>query len=269
MTVLSWCALAVIAVLVLLPLAWAVSTSLKPEKEILAATATLIPRSQTLDHYGKLLRDGYQAALWNSTLVTFAAILIALVMGSIGGYILSRYAFRGHRVVLFLMLATMAVPIVNLLVPLQALLAMAGLLDSLVVLAFLYAILVAPLAVWIMKAHFDAVPIQIEQAAWIDGYSRASTVRRIVVPGTRPALLAVVVITFLASWNDYVLAATMTSSPGNRTALVALVFYEGTYGREWGPLMAGVTLAALPPVLVFLLLRRNLVRGVASGALKG
>ena len=100
-----------------------------------------------------------------------------------------------------------------------------------------------------MKAHFDSVPLALEQAAWVDGYSRVGTFWRIVLPGTRAAILAVVVVAFLNAWNDYVVAATMVTAPAQRTAQVALIWYQGTFGREWGPLMAGVVVATIPPVV--------------------
>jgi multiple sugar transport system permease protein len=264
-----WVALAITVLLVLAPIAWAVSTSVKGEREILSATATLIPADPTLDHYEKLIRDGVHHAFWNSALVTAGSIALTCLIGAIGGYVLSRYALRRRDLILAFLIATMTVPVVNILVPLQLILANLGLLGNLIVLTLVYTALIIPLAIWIMKAHFDSVPLALEQAAWVDGYSRVGTFMRIVLPGTRAALLAVVVVAFLNAWNDYVVAATLVTTPAARTAQVALIWYQGTFGREWGPLMAGVVVATIPPVLVFLLTRKNLVKGVASGGIKG
>jgi multiple sugar transport system permease protein len=264
-----WMALAATFVLVLAPIAWAFSTSLKSEAEILSAAATLVPENPTLDHYQKLARDGVDRAFLNSALVTAASIALTVILGASAGYVLSRYALPGRDVILAFLVATMTVPVVIILVPLQLLLANLGLLSNLLVLSLLYTALIIPLAVWIMKAHFDSVPISLEQAAWVDGYSRTSTFIRIVLPGTRAAVLAVVVVAFLNAWNDYIVAATMTITPAERTAQVALIWYQGTFGREWGPLMAGVVVATIPPVIIFLLTRRNLVKGVAAGGIKG
>jgi multiple sugar transport system permease protein len=264
-----WVAFAVTVLLVLAPIAWAVSTSVKGEREILSATATLIPADPTLDHYEKLIRDGVHHAFWNSALVTAGSIALTCLIGAIGGYVLSRYALRWRDLILAFLIATMTVPVVNILVPLQLILANLGLLSNLIVLILVYTTLIIPLAIWIMKAHFDSVPLALEQAAWVDGYSRVGTFLRIVLPGTRAALLAVVVVAFLNAWNDYVVAATLVTTPAERTAQVALIWYQGTFGREWGPLMAGVVVATIPPVLVFLLTRRNLMEGVASGGIKG
>jgi ABC-type glycerol-3-phosphate transport system permease component len=144
-----------------------------------------------------------------------------------------------------------------------------GLYNSWAGLPILYAGHVLPFAVWVTRAHFNAIPRELEQAAQIDGYSRAEAVWRVVLPGARPALLAAATFGFLHSWNDYVTAATMLDSPDKRTLTVALIFFQGFHGRDRRALMAGAIIATIPPVVMFLLFRRYLIGGFSDGSVKG
>lgn len=256
-------------VLVIGPLLWSLSTSLKPANEILSAPPLLIPETVTVDHYARLVREGVGVNFWNSMVNAICTVLVALIVGTAAGYALSRYRFTGSKPMLLLFVAAMTIPAYSLLLPTQVLFDGMGLLNTAATLPILYSAHAIPLVVWVTKTQFDALPIELEQAAAVDGYSRWESVRKIVLPGAKPALIAGAAYAFLVAWNDYITAATMTSSPQLRTLPVALIFYQGFSGREWGPLMAGVVIATIPPVVLFIVFRRYLIGGFLSGAIKG
>ncbi|MDO8389712.1 MAG: carbohydrate ABC transporter permease [Actinomycetota bacterium] len=259
----------IVLCLIVIPLLWPLSTSLKEPNDILRPTATFIPSPVTLENYERLIDSGIGQYLLNSALVTAGAILIATVVGVIGGYVLSRYDFRGAAIVISFLVICLAVPIATLAVPIQSLLAPLGLMNQLWVVALIYAGIGAPFVTWLLKLHFDKIPLELERAAYMDGYSVISTLVRVLLPGTRPAILTGAVFVFLTAWNDLIIASTLLQRPEDRTIQVALSFYQGTLGREWGPLMAGIVVATVPVVVLFLMFRRLLVQGLAEGGVKG
>lgn len=261
--------LGLVLALVVGPLVWSLVTSLKEPGQILSAPPALVPDPPTLEHYGRLAREGVGRNLLNSLVNALITVAVALAGGAAAGYAMSRFRFKGSRLLLVFFVAAMTIPAYSLLLPTQLLFDRVGLLDSPATLPILYVAHVIPMVVWVTKTQFDALPIELEQAATVDGYSRWEAARKIVIPGAKPALIAGGAYAFLVAWNDYITAATMTSSPALRTMPVALTFFQGFHGREWGPLMAGVVLATIPPVVLFIVFRRYLVGGFLSGAIKG
>ncbi len=257
------------AIVALGPVLWAVSTSLKPTNRIFAVPPEIIPTTPTSDHYAKLVTEGVHWAFLNSTGYSVVAVLIALILGSVAGYALTRYPVAGKPWILLIFLGAMAVPGFAVLLPTQMLAASLGFHNTWAILPIIYAGHILPFAVWVTRSHFATIPRELEQAAEIDGYSRAEAVWKIVLPGAKPALLASATFGFLHCWNDYVTGSTMVDSPNLRTLQVALIFFQGFHGRDWGSLMAGVVIATIPPVLVFLLFRKFLIGGFADGSVKG
>lgn len=257
------------AIVALGPVFWALSTSLKPINRIFAVPPELIPSEPMLAHYRRLISEGVQWAFLNSGSYAFAAVAIALVLGTVAGYALARYPVPGKPLILLVFVGAMAVPGFAVLLPTQLLFVEAGLYNTYVALPLLYAGHVLPFAVWVTRAHFSTLPRELEQAAQIDGYSRLEAVWKVVLPGAKPALLAAATFGFLHSWNDYITATTMVDTPDLRTLPVALIFFQGFHGRDWGALMAGVIIATIPPVVMFLLFRKYLIGGFSDGSVKG
>jgi ABC-type glycerol-3-phosphate transport system permease component len=261
------CALA--AVVALGPILWAVSTSLKATNRIFAVPPHLIPTEPSFEHYQRLFLEGVHWTFLNSSVYAVAAVAVALILGTLAGYALARFPTPAKPLVLLVFVGAMAVPAFAVLLPTQLLFVNIGLYNTYFALPLLYAGHVLPFAVWVTRSHFNAIPRELEQAAQIDGYSRFEAVWKVVLPGARPALLAAATFGFLHSWNDYVTATTMVDTPGLRTLPVALIFFQGFHGRDWGALMAGVVIATIPPVVMFLLFRKYLIGGFADGSVKG
>ena len=264
-----WVGSGIAAIIVLGPIVWALSTSLKPTNRIFEVPPRLFPEEVTLDHYQRLIAEGVQWSFLNSVIYAVAAVAIALLLGSVAGYALARYPVPRKGIVQAIFVAAMAVPGFAVLLPTQVLFINLGLYNTLLTLPILYGAYAVPFAVWVTRTHFMSIPRELEYAAMVDGYSRLEAVWKVVLPGARPALIASATVAFLHAWNDYVTALTMLDSPDLRTLPVALIFYQGFLGRDWGALMAGVVVATVPPVLVFLLFRRYLIGGFSDGAIKG
>ena len=257
------------SVVALGPILWAVSTSLKANDRIFAVPPRLIPDAATLTHYRRLLAEGVHWSFLNSALYAVAAVAAAVAIGAIAAYALVRFPVPAKRLLLVLFMAALAVPSYALLLPIQSIFVQLGLFDTRLALPILYAAHVVPFAVWMIRAHFATVPIELEHAALVDGYSRAEAVWKVILPGAMPAIIAASTFGFLYSWNDYITATTMIDSPARRTLPVALIFFQGFHGRDWGALMAGVVIATIPPVTLFLIFRRYLIGGFSDGSVKG
>lgn len=251
------------------PIYWALSTSLKRNSGIFAVPPRLVPAPATAEHYLRLLAEGVHWNFVNSLAYAVAAVASAVAIGTLAGYALARYRFRGRDFVLLLFMGAMAVPSYALLLPTQILFVELGIFNTALALPILYAAHVIPFAVWMTRAHFLAVPPELEQAAMVDGYSRGEAVWKVVLPGAKPALIAAGAFGFLYAWNDYITATTMVDTPTLRTLPVALIFFQGFHGRDWGALMAGAVIATLPPVVLFLIFRRYLIGGFSEGSVKG
>lgn len=259
----------VAAIVAIGPIAWAISTSLKRNNEIFSVPPSLIPTATTLEHYARLVHEGVLWNFVNSMLYTLAAVSSAVALGALAGYAFVRFEFRAKSVMLLLFMASMAIPGYALLLPTQVLFVQIGLFNSPLALPILYAAHIIPFAVWMTRAHFASVPIELEHAAAVDGYTRFEAAWRVVLPGAKPALIAASAFGFLYAWNDYITSTTMIDSPEIRTLPVALIFFQGFHGRDWGALMAGAVIATIPPVVLFLAFRRYLIGGFSEGSVKG
>lgn len=256
-------------IVVLIPFYWEVSTSLKDEVQMFARPPIVFPWPLTLGHYAHAFERGVGGGLVNSLVVSIAAAACTLVIGSAAAYSLARLKFPGANLVLFLIVVPMMIPGLSNVVPVYIIMSRLGLLDTRFVLILLYTITNLPLVVWILRGFFQAIPREIEEAASIDGCSPVQSLYRVVLPLSQPALATAALFVFIHSWNDFVLAVTMTSSEHLRTAQVWLWSTISDVGTDWGALMAVSNLANLPAIAVFLVLQRRFIAGLTAGALRG
>jgi multiple sugar transport system permease protein len=260
---------AVIALFALAPIVWGLLSSLKPSNQILEFPPRLIPREVTFEHYARVLRDNGLQYLANSAIVSVFAVLLSLTAGALAAYALARYRFRGRQVLMVFTIGVMSIPIASLLVPTFTLLSAMGLINTQLGLVLLYTAYQLPIVIWMLYGYFLSLPVEVENAARIDGYSAIGTLRRVVLPLSKPGLVAAALFVLVFSWNDFVVAVTMTSSESVRTFPVAVYFYLGFYGREWGPLLAASILSIVPIVLIFIFLQRYFISGLTGGSVKG
>lgn len=259
---------ALIALVALFPILWGLSTSFKPAAELATFPPTLLPREPMLEHYALLFRTGIQHFVLNSLIVSVASVVGCLALGSLAAYAMARIPFRGSAPLLLAVVAVMSIPLPSLLVPTFTFLARLGLLDSLTGLTLLYTAYQLPIVVWVLYGYFQTIPIELEQAARVDGYSQFDTLRKIVIPLSGPGLVAAGLFVVTFAWNDFVVAVAMNSSEAAKTLPVAIYGYLGFYGREWGPLTASAILSTVPVIIVFIVFQRFFLGGMTSGGVK-
>lgn len=264
----TWALNLIILAVALGPILWGLSTSLKPTQAILRYPPQIIPETTTFEHYLFLFETGIGRPILNSVIVSVGSVLLCLVVGCIAAYALARIKFRGSAFLLFGTMALMSIPLPSLLVPTFTLLANAGLTNSLIGLTLLYTAYQLPIVVWIMYSFILSLPIELEHAAMIDGYSRGQILRKIVLPLSGPGLVASGLFVLAFSWNDFVVAVAMNSSEATKTLPVAIYGYLGFFGRDWGPLTAAAMVSIVPVIVVFLFFQRFFLSGMTSGSVK-
>ena len=244
-------------------------SSIKEPQEIIARTPTLIPHSFTLEHYQKLLRSSaFPTYLWNSVLVAAGTMAITVVLATLAAYGLYRLRFPGRSFVFRIILVTYAFPGVLLLIPLYGMMTETGLIDRLVALVIINVTLAAPFAVWMLQAFFGTIPLELEEAAALDGANRVQIILRVLLPLAAPGVASVAIFAFIMAWTEYMFASVLIISDARRTVPVGLAGIIGQYQIDWGLLLAGATLTALPVLILFSLVGRNFVEGLTAGAVK-
>jgi multiple sugar transport system permease protein len=257
------------ALLILVPILWMVSAGVRPIKEILTYPPTLLPRTLTLQYFQRMLASPlYQRYFLNSMLLALTALGLTLVLGSLAAYGFSRYRFPGSKAMLMGILALLMLPRVTLIVPYFRFAHVLGLYDTLPGLIVVTTAFLLPLSTWLLKGYFDSLPVELEEAAMVDGCVRMQALWKIVLPLAIPGLIGVGAFVFIESWNEYLLPVVLTETPRAQTLTVGLAAFFGQYVRDWNGIMALSTLASLPLVVIFVFLQRWVVQGIGSGALK-
>ena len=252
------------------PILWAFLTSLKYNKDIITRDFHLLPNPATLDNYVAIwTQSNLPQLMQNSAVTTFFTVLICVAAGTLAAYSVSRYRFRGRNQILLFYLVLRMFPVVLMVIPLFIIMRDAGLLDTCIGLALSYTGFLLPIFIWLLKGYFDAIPIDLEEAAYIDGCSRMGAMVRVVLPLVWGGLWVCAVFIGIAAWNEYLFALMLTTSSGSRTWPVGLQLMVGEFQLPWGVLTAGGMLSILPVLVVFALAQRSMVRGLAAGAVKG
>lgn len=268
-------ALAVAVLLVMIfPVYWMVATAVRPNAQIF--TTEFIPFSTefTLGHFADVLTRGVaEHSIWlylgNSAIVALATVLIGAVFALLSATAVARFRFRGRTGFLAALLVMQMIPAEALVIPLFLNIKRLGLYDQLAGLILTQVALTLPFGVWMLRTFVAAVPKSLEEAAWIDGASRLTTFWKVLFPLVAPGLVATSVFSFITAWNELVMALYLISDPARYTMPVALQYFFGQRGTDWGAIMATSTLMTLPVVVFFLLVQRRMVSGLVAGAVKG
>lgn len=262
---LLWIPLAFALLFTLVPFYWMLLFAFRP-----SGSTALFPWPLTFDHFAKVWTvGGFGTFFLNSVYVALASLAISIVVGLMGGYALARYSFRGKGAFLLVMLCTQFVPGAMLLIPLFQIFNGIGLTNSLWSLIIGDSVFQLPLSLVLMVGFIRNVPIDIEEAAWIDGCSRFRAFVAVVLPLLRPGIVAVGSFAFISAWNNFLLAVMFISSQNKFTLPVGLSYLIGEFGTDFGALAAGGVIAVLPVVLIFAFVQRFLVQGLSAGAVKG
>jgi multiple sugar transport system permease protein len=263
--------LPLLAILVfgVLPWLWMVLSSFRPESDLTRTPLRLLPTQLTLaNHIALLSRTSFLGNLRDSLVVATGAVLTGLLLALPAAYAFARFRFRGRQTLRLGFLLINMFPLVMLILPLFVVMRTLGLLDTYWALIAGHATFTLPFAIWLLTSYISGIPIDLDQAAMIDGATRLQALRMVILPLALPGVVAVGVYLFIASWNEY-LFALMLAGQRVRTVTVALQLFIGENEIQWGLLMAGGTLVTLPVTMLFLAAQKHFVGGLTGGAVKG
>jgi len=260
---------AVIVVAALFPIFWGLMTSLKPARDIVQFPPSLLPATVTFEHYVSIFKAGAFGFLLNSLLVSAGTVALCLGIGALAAYGLARFEFPGKRAVMVAIIAVMSIPVASLLIPTYTLIAEIGLVNTHTGLILVYSAYQLPIVIWILAAYYQSLPIELEWSAMMDGYSRMQALWKVVLPLSRPGLIAAGLFVVVFAWNDFVVAVTLLSSEETRTLPIGIYNFLGFYGREWGPLLAASMVSTIPLLVIFVILQRYFMAGMTNGSVKG
>ncbi|NYI03199.1 carbohydrate ABC transporter permease [Allostreptomyces psammosilenae] len=249
----------------LVPFYWMLVFALRPN-----GSTSLLPWPITFEHFETVWYDlGYSTFFWNSVWVGVASLFTTTVIALAGGYALARYPFRGRNIFLLALLCTQFIPGAMMLIPLFEIFRTLGLINSLWSLVVAETVFQLPLSLILISGFVRNIPMELEEAAWVDGCSRFQAFRAIVLPMLTPGLIAVGSFAFIGAWNNFLFALMFVNEQESYTIPVGLSYTLGEYSVDFGALAAGGVVAALPVVAIFAVIQRYLVRGMSAGAVKG
>jgi ABC-type glycerol-3-phosphate transport system permease component len=267
---LSYIFIFILTLVVLFPLGWIISTSVKPATEIFTTPPRWIPSHPTLMNYKDVfLHSNIPINFFNSLIVGLLSTLISLVLGGAAGYAFARMNFRGSKILSLFMLLSRMLPLIVLMIPIYFMMQNMGLIDTKIGLAIAHLILTLPLVTWMAKGYFKAIPKELEEAAMIDGCNRLQALTKIILPLTLPGIAATGVYAFVCSWNEFVLANVLTNSNISRTLPIGIREFAVLFRVNWGNTMAAAAIIAIPVIIVFFFLQKYFITGLAGGAIKG
>jgi len=284
-----------LAVYVLAPVAWLLSSSFQPESEITSRPPHWLPHHPTPENFDAIFsarekvvtyenrRQGDSAtggfipstaknllpSMGNSFIVAIAVVLLNLLVAVPAAYALAKIRFIGRTASIYVMLSTRVIPDIALVVPFFLFVQRLGLQDTLTSLVITYLAVTVPFSIFILTGYFESLPDELDKAARVDGCSRFQTLTRVFLPLALPSLVAVVLFTFLTSWNEFLLALMFTQTPASQTMPIVVASFTSDFTISFSFINAAGVLAIVPPVIIAVLFERYIVSGLTAGAVKG
>ena len=263
---------AALALLVLgaFPFAWMLSTALKPSAEIFATPPTLVPHHATLDNFARLFRDtSFPTYFKNSVTVSLTTVVLTLVVSALGAYGLTRFAFRGRDTVAGLILLTYMFAPIMIIIPFYLIVKYLGIVNTQLALVLSYTTFCLPFCLWLLRSFFQAIPLELEEAALVDGASRARAVWWVVLPLALPGIIATGIFTFILAWNDFLFALVLITSDELKTLPIGVNDLFNATIVDWGMIMAAGVMITVPTIAFFVAVQRYLIQGWGAGGVKG
>jgi multiple sugar transport system permease protein len=259
----------------LVPFLWMLLASLKTNKEIYD-DFTLVPKHLYFGHYADLLRGSggskasgsFRQWLLNSTYISVTVTALSVALGALAAYSITRLRFTGRAMLARGLIFTYLIPNSLLFIPLFTIVARLHLVDTLQAMMLVYPTFTLPFCTWMMASYFRSIPIELEEAARVDGCTRLGSLFKVVLPLAAPAVAVVAIFAFTQSWNEFLYALVFTNSLASRTVTVGLTQMLGEDVFFWGQMMAGALITAVPPVVLYMVAQRFVIRGLAAGGVK-
>jgi N,N'-diacetylchitobiose transport system permease protein len=267
----GWNALGLaVFVVMIFPVYWMVSTAFKTGPNIFSYSPKWLPIPATLANFGDAIhRQYFWQNVRNSLIVVVVVVTLSLALAFLAALALAKFRFYGRKAFIVITIAVLMVPLNALIIPLYITLSRVHEVNKLSGVIITYMTFVLPFAIWTLRGFILGVPRELEEAAMVDGTTRFGAFVRILLPLVAPGLVATSIFAFIQAWNEYIIAYVLLSSPEKQTLTVWLASFTTNRGTEWGPLMAGATLTAVPVVIFFLLVQRRIAFGLTSGAVRG
>jgi N,N'-diacetylchitobiose transport system permease protein len=267
---LGWNLLALLVLIVMaFPVYWMVATAFKPGQKVLSYTPEWFPIPATLSNFTEAINRPHFWDAVRSSVIIGVVVALSLVLGVLAALALAKFRFYGRRAFIVVILGVQMVPLTALIIPLYILMSRVGQVDKLSGVIITYLVVVLPFTVWTLRGFMLGVPRELEEAAMVDGATRFGAFVRILLPLVGPGLVATSIFAFIQAWNEFIIAYVFLQDPEKQTLMVWLASFTSLRGTEWGPLMAGATLCALPVVVFFLLVQRRIAFGLTAGAVRG
>lgn len=262
------------------PVYWSLVTSLTPPNDLVSAELRLWPETLTFEHYGKLfgatsISQGnevqsvwpqFSQAFFNSIVTSVGATLLTVAIAAFGAYAFVRFTFPGRDLLFFTVVATMAIPAYTVMIPLYRLMISLSLIDTMTGVILIYVSAFLPLALWLMRAVYQAIPISLEEAAYLDGAGKTYTLVRIILPLAAPGLIAASILTFLNAWGQFMVPLVFSPTLATKPLTVLIPEFVTRNYIDYGLMNAAGIIAVVPPILLVIFLNKFLVNGLMAGA---
>jgi ABC-type glycerol-3-phosphate transport system permease component len=253
-----------------LPLIWMLSTSLKPSQEILDWPPRFIPATPSFEHFAKLFTSTmFPTHFYNSVYTAFWATVVSVALGAMAGYGLTRYRFWGRELIANSILLTYLFPQILIFIPLYIVFRILNLNNTHLALILSYVSFSLPFATWLLRAFFESIPLELEEAAMVDGANRLKAVIYIIAPMALPGIIATSIFTFIVAWNDFLFARIFVTSENLKTLPVGIQDFFSMAVIDWGLIMAAGMMVTIPALIFFVSVQSFLVKGWGAGAVKG
>jgi multiple sugar transport system permease protein len=252
------------------PLLWMLSTALKPSGEIFATPPTLVPARPTATNFTRLMAEtNFLLFFQNSLAVSLTTVLLTLTVSALGAYALTRYSFAGREKIAGLILLTYMFAPIMIIIPFYILVKQLGIANTHLALVLSYTTFCLPFCLWLLRAFFQSIPLELEEAALVDGAHRGKAVWYVVLPLALPGLIAAGIFTFILAWNDFLFALGLITSEELKTLPVGVNDLFNATIVDWGMIMAAGVMITAPTVAFFVAVQRYLIQGWGAGGVKG
>jgi ABC-type glycerol-3-phosphate transport system permease component len=259
-----------VALLILLPFLWVLLSAFKAESELMRYPPTIMPERWTVRNFIEFFdATSFHVAMFNSGIIAATTTVLAMAVAAPAAYVLARFHNRLFEGIARLFIYTYMIPAILLVLPMYKIFFSLGLGDNLWALTPIYTALVLPLMLWTLRSFFAGVPVELEDAAMIDGATRFQAFRKVVLPQAVPGMIATGIVAINIGWSEYLFAATLLTSPDNMTISPRLASFMGRGLYNWGWLMAGALAVTAPLIILAGFMQRHLIAGWGAGALKG
>ncbi|UCF90370.1 MAG: carbohydrate ABC transporter permease [Desulfobacterales bacterium] len=261
---------AILTVLVAFPFLWMIATSFKPLNEIFVFPPRLLPQDFTLANFERLFdQTRFLTYFKNSLFVSFATVVLTILIGSAGAYSLTRFKFYGREKIASLILFTYMFAPIMIIIPFYVLIKKMGLANTHLALIMAYTAFCLPFSLWLLRAFFQSIPLTLEKAALIDGAGRIQAVIYVILPLALPGIIATSIFTFILAWNDYIFVRVLITSDELKTLSVGIADLYNATVIDWGMIMSGGMLITVPVLIFFIFVQRYLIAGWGAGGMKG